>query len=66
MYAALYRQNLIVGYLLQIFGPWCWVRHGHENTISQYGEHYEEAEEFGGKKRVKENVCHLMCCRRHV
>lgn len=56
MYAAQYRQNLIVGYLLQIFGPWCWVRHGHENTISQYGEHYEEAEEFGGKKRVKKTV----------
>lgn len=41
-------------YSLQVLGPWRRVRHGHEETIGQYSEHYEQAEQSG--KEVKERV----------
>lgn len=41
-------------YLLQILGPRCRVRHGHEETVGQYSEHYEQAKQCG--REVKENA----------
>lgn len=40
-------------YSLQVFGPCWWIRHGHEETVGQYGEHYEIAKQCG--KIDKEN-----------
>lgn len=39
---------------LQVLGPWRRVRHGHEEAVGEYREHYKQAEQSG--KVVKEKV----------